>query len=231
MQKPSPRKGKSRKKSAAKAKSPVLSSLLRRTTQSYLSTWESGGGANASWTSNGESKPGWRHAGGPARLKPDLTAHSVLSEPRDVDPIVEALERRIRATTGVPPGANRWLHDPKERPRRSPYATRRRERVSSSLGASRPPDRLTFSVAMKTTEKWEVTRAREEAAKAAEEEARRRPTSGYRRLHGDGATAVYTPPRKDRDGAESSVRRYLQRRHVGGVVAVGADGGIDDGRR
>jgi len=85
---------------------------------------------------------------------------------------------------------------------------------------------------MKTTEKWEVTRAREEAAKAAEEEARRRPTtSGYRRLHGDGATAVYTPPRKDRDGAESSVRRYLQRRHVGGVVAVGADGGIDDGRR
>ena len=232
LQKPSPRKGKSRKKSAAKAKSPVLSSLLRRTTQSYLSTWESGGGANASWTSNGESKPGWRHAGGPARLKPDLTAHSVLSEPRDVDPIVEALERRIRATTGVPPGANRWLHDPKERPRRSPYATRRRERVSSSLGASRPPDRLTFSVAMKTTEKWEVTRAREEAAKAAEEEARRRPTtSGYRRLHGDGATAVYTPPRKDRDGAESSVRRYLQRRHVGGVVAVGADRGSDDGRR
>ena len=156
-------------------------------------------------------KPRWKHAGGPAR--PTGPARASLTTPRDADAVVDALERRmVRSSPVITPTANAALHDPtRNGPRRRPpsaFATRRRERTSvAALGRCRPPDRLTFSCAMKATEKWETARAREAAEKEAEEEeAKRRlfPGGARGRLHGDGSF----PGRNERrNGREERERR------------------------
>ena len=165
-------------------------------------------------------KPRWKHAGGPAR--PTGPALSSLTTPRDVDPVVDALERRMGLVPGFSPGesppiANAALHDPiRNGPRRRPpsaFATRRRERTSvAALGRCRPPDRLTFSCAMKATEKWETARAREAAEMEAKEEANKRrlfPGGARGRLDGDGS-----PP--GRNGRRNG-REEHERRRGGGV--------------
>ena len=113
---PSPRRPNRGKKSTTARRTPSLSSLLRRTTESHLSTWEPVESAPASISPGGERpvgprspgrrvKPRWKHAGGPAR--PTGPALSSLTTPRDVDPVVDALERRMGLVRGLVPVSHR----------------------------------------------------------------------------------------------------------------------------
>ena len=140
------------KKSRARG-TPSLSSLLRRTTESHLSTWEpegtsiSPGGERHRGSRRSPVKPRWKHAGGPARPTGGSPPSS-LTTPRDVNPVVDALERRagLFPAGSSSPLANATLHDPSRTgPRRRPpsaFATRRRERTANAALGGRAVPRI-----------------------------------------------------------------------------------------